>query len=116
MTTGESSGTSEFGEGDDFVVQVVESGSSVKFTQSQSGYTTHDEVPELSIEPNGHIGGNGTFEAGGFWMEVTSSTVPPNKEAEAKEKKAKEEAAAAKKATEEAEKVKYSGWEGAQTS
>jgi hypothetical protein len=99
MTTGVLSGTSEFDDGQHFTVEGVESGSSVTFTQTEGGYTAHDEVPELSIEPDGNIGGNGTFEGGGFWMEVTSSTVSSKAK---EEEKSKEEAA--KKAKEEAEK------------
>jgi hypothetical protein len=76
MTTGEFSGHSEV-EGTQFTLQGKESGTSLEFTQTEGGYTAHDKVPVLSILPDGKIGGNGSFEAGNFWMEVTAPTVPP---------------------------------------
>lgn len=124
MTTGVFSGHSEV-DGVSFELAGVESGSAVEFTQHEGSYTSHDQIPALSILPNGNIGGNGSFEAGEFWMEVTSKTVSSKAEEEAKEeaiRKAKEEEAvkkaeeepgkkakeeeAAKKAKEEAEKAK----------
>jgi hypothetical protein len=76
MTTGEFSGHSEV-DGIKFTLAGKESGTALEFTQSEGGYESHDTVPVLSIEPSGHIGGNGSFEAGGFWMEVTQPTVAP---------------------------------------
>jgi hypothetical protein len=100
MTTGVFSGHSEV-DGTQFELAGTESGSAVEFTQHEGGYTSHDKIPALSILPDGNIGGNGSFEAGEFWMEVTSSsTGPTNAEKEAKEKEA------AQKAKEEAEKAK----------
>lgn len=100
MSTGEFSGHSEV-DGTAFELAGVESGSAVEFTQHEGGYTSHDKIPALSILPDGNIGGNGSFEAGEFWMEViSSSTGPTNAEKEAKEKEA------AQKAKEEAEKAK----------
>jgi hypothetical protein len=100
MTTGVFSGHSEV-DGVQFELAGVESGSAVEFTQTEGSYTAHDKIPALSILPNGNIGGNGSFEAGEFWMEVTSSSTGPSPaEKEAKEKEA------AKKAQEEAEKAK----------
>ena len=99
MTTGAFSGHSEV-DGTSFELAGTESGSAVEFTQHEGSYTSHDKIPALSILPDGNIGGNGSFEAGEFWMEVTSSsTGPSNAEKEAKEKEA------AKKAKEEAEKA-----------
>ena len=99
MTTGAFSGHSEV-DGVAFELSGTESGNSVEFTQTEGGYTAHDKIPALSILSDGNIGGNGSFEAGEFWMEVTSSsTGPTNAEKEAKEKEA------AKKAKEEAEKT-----------
>jgi hypothetical protein len=104
MATGEFSGTAEV-DGEHFELAGSESGNSVEFTQTQieptTGYVSHDKIPALSILPDGNIGGNGSFEAGEFWMEVASSSTPAEKEA--KEKQAKEEAA--KKAKEESEKA-----------
>jgi hypothetical protein len=100
MTTGAFSGHSEV-DGTSFELAGTESGSAVEFTQHEGSYTSHDKIPALSTLPDGNIGGNGSFEAGEFWMEVTSSLTPAEKEA--KEKQAKEEAA--KKAKEEAEKA-----------
>ena len=100
MTTGAFSGHSEV-DGTQFELAGTESGSAVEFTQHEGGYTSHDKIPALSILSDGNIGGNGSFEAGEFWMEVTSSsTGPTNAEKEAKEKEA------AQKAKEEAEKAK----------
>jgi hypothetical protein len=76
MTTGEFSGTSEV-DGTHFVLQGIESGTALEFTQSEGSYSAHDKVPALSILPDGNVGGNGSFEAGNFWIEVTSPTVPP---------------------------------------
>jgi hypothetical protein len=98
MTTGEFSGHSEV-DGIAFELAGVESGSAVEFTQTEGSYTAHDKIPALSILSDGNIGGNGSFEAGEFWMEVTSSSTGPS----AAEKEAKEKEAA-KKAKEEAEK------------
>lgn len=92
MTTGAFSGHSEV-DGTHFELAGIESGNSVEFTQSEGSYTAHDKIPALSILPDGNIGGNGSFEAGEFWMEVTSSSTGPSPaEKEAKEKQAKEEA------------------------
>jgi hypothetical protein len=98
MTTGEFSGTSVV-DGINFALTGTESGSAVTFSQTEGGYASHDVIPSLSILSDGNIGGNGSFEAGEFWMEVTSSSTS---EGPAKEKQAKEEAE--KKAKEEAEK------------
>jgi hypothetical protein len=98
MTTGEFSGHSEV-DGIAFELAGIESGSAVEFTQTEGSYTAHDKIPALSILSDGNIGGNGSFEAGEFWMEVTSSSTGPS----AAEKEAKEQEAA-KKAKEEAEK------------
>ncbi len=98
MTTGEFSGTSVV-DGINFTLTGTENGSAVTFSQTEGGYASHDVIPSLSILSNGNIGGNGSFEAGEFWMEVTSSSTS---EGPAKEKQAKEEAE--KKAKEEAEK------------
>jgi hypothetical protein len=76
MVTGEFSGFSEV-EGTHFALQGKESGKSLEFTQSEGGYAAHDKVPALSILPDGHVGGNGSFEAGLFWIEVTSPAVAP---------------------------------------
>jgi hypothetical protein len=69
MTTGEFSGHSEV-DGVQFVLKGRESGKHLEFTQSEGSYTAHDIVPTLGVLPNGHVGGNGSFEAGEFWMEV----------------------------------------------
>jgi hypothetical protein len=63
----------------------------VEFTQHEGSYTSHDKIPALSILADGNIGGNGSFEAGEFWMEVTSSSTGPSP-AEKEAAKAKEEA------------------------
>jgi hypothetical protein len=93
MTTGAFSGHSEV-DGDHFELAGTESGNAVEFTQTQiepiTGYVAHDKIPALSILPDGNVGGNGSFEAGEFWMEVTSSSTGPSPEEVAK--KAKEEA------------------------
>jgi hypothetical protein len=89
MTTGAFSGHSEV-DGVSFALSGTESGSAVEFTQTEGSYTAHDKIPALSILSDGNIGGNGSFEAGEFWMEVTSSSTGPSPEEVAK--KAKEEA------------------------
>ncbi len=76
MTTGEFSGHSEV-DGVQFVLAGKESGTALEFTQTEGGYEAHDKVPMLSIEPSGKVGGNGSFEAGDFWMEVTEPTSGP---------------------------------------
>ena len=76
MTTGEFSGHSEV-DGIQFALAGREDGKHLEFTQSEGGYTAHDVVPALEILPNGHVGGDGSFEAGDFWMEVTKPTVAP---------------------------------------
>src|ERR1039458_1707855 len=77
MSTGAFSGTSVI-TGVNFVLSGTESGNSVTFTQTEGSYVAHDVIPALSILPDDNIGGNGTFEAGGFWMEVTSPLNLPN--------------------------------------
>jgi hypothetical protein len=72
MSTGVFSGTSIVS-GVHFALAGVESGNSVQFTQSEGSYAAHDKVPSLSILPDGHVGGNGSFEAGEFWMEVSAA-------------------------------------------
>ena len=69
MTTGVFSGHSEV-LGVHFTLTGVENGKSLEFVQSEGGYAAHDHVPALSILPDGHVGGNGSFEAGKFWIEV----------------------------------------------
>lgn len=76
MSTGEFSGFSEV-EGTHFALQGKESGKALEFTQSEGSYSSHDKVPALSILPDGNVGGNGSFEGGRFWIEVTSPAVPP---------------------------------------
>jgi hypothetical protein len=71
MQTGVFSGHSVV-EGTSFALSGVENGTSLEFVQSEGGYAAHDKVPKLSILPNGHVGGNGSFEAGKFWIEVQS--------------------------------------------
>jgi hypothetical protein len=71
MQTGVFSGYSEVS-GVHFTLTGTESGKSLEFVQSEGGYAAHDKVPALSILPNGHVGGNGSFEAGNFWIEVQS--------------------------------------------
>jgi hypothetical protein len=104
MTTGALSGTAEVS-GTSFTVEGTESGTVAHFTLKEGGYTAYDTL-HLSILPNGHLGGNGTFnsdgeysESGaGFWTEQNAAS------GEEPGKKAKEEEAA-KKAKEEAEKA-----------
>ena len=71
MQTGVFSGHSVV-DGTSFALTGVEQGTSLEFVQSEGGYAAHDKVPKLSILPNGHVGGNGSFEAGKFWIEVQS--------------------------------------------
>lgn len=75
MTTGAFSGTSVVSDVH-FKLAGRESGSSVEFTQSEGSYVAHDRIPTLSVLADGHVGGDGSFEAGEFWMEVTASTAP----------------------------------------
>jgi len=82
MATGEFSGHSEV-DGTKFALAGKESGTALEFTQSEGGYEAHDVVPVLSIQPSGKVGGNGSFEAGDFWMEVTEPAVAPPKAEEA---------------------------------
>jgi hypothetical protein len=104
MTTGALSGTAEVEKGN-FVVEGTEEGSVAHFTLTEGGYVAYDTL-HLSILPNGHLGGNGTFnsdggysESGaGFWTEQNAAS------GEEPGKKAKEEEAT-KKAKEEAEKA-----------
>jgi hypothetical protein len=79
MQTGVFSGTSVV-EGTHFALSGKESGKSLEFVQSEGGYAAHDKVPALSILPNGHVGGNGSFEAGKFWIEVQSKASSPSAE------------------------------------
>jgi hypothetical protein len=67
MTTGAFSGHSVVA-GVSFELAGTESGSAVEFTQTEGSYVAHDKIPALSILPDGNIGGNGSFEAGEFWM------------------------------------------------
>jgi hypothetical protein len=85
MTTGVFSGTSVV-EGTHFVLNGKESGKELEFTQSEGGYSSHDKVPALSILPDGHVGGNGAFEGGNFWIEVTKPAAPTKPTEEPKEK------------------------------
>jgi hypothetical protein len=92
MATGEFSGHSEV-DGIQFELSGKESGTALEYTQTEGSYVAHDKVPTLSVLPDGNIGGNGSFEAGEFWMELTSSSTPAEnetKEKQAKEKEAKE--------------------------
>lgn len=94
MTTGEFSGHSEVN-GTQFELKGVESGTALEYTQTEGSYVAHDKVPMLSVLPDGNVGGNGSFEAGEFWMEDISSSTTAEKEAkekQAKEKEAKEKA------------------------
>jgi len=96
MSTGAFSGTAVV-EGISFALVGSESGAVAKQTLSEGGYEAHDEYT-LSILANGHLGtNNGTFEAGGFWSELTGPA-PCSPEGEAA-KKAKEEAEKEKRAT-----------------
>lgn len=92
MATGALSGTAEVS-GVGFAVEGVESGSVAHFTLKEGGYTAYDTL-HLSILPDGHLGGNGTFnsseysESGsGFWAEQNAAF------GEEPGRKAKEEAA-----------------------
>jgi hypothetical protein len=76
MTTGAFSGSSVV-EGIHFALAGRETGTALEFTQSEGSYTAHDKVPALSIQPSGKVGGNGSFEGGEFWMEVTEPTHAP---------------------------------------
>lgn len=87
MSTGVFSGTSVV-DGVHFALAGVESGTSLEFTQSEGSYTAHDKVPALSILPDGHVGGNGSFEAGDFWMEVSAAASTPAKPTEEESKSA----------------------------
>jgi len=115
MTTGALSGTAEV-EGEHFVVAGAEEGSVAHFTLTLEGggYVAYDTL-HLSILPNGHLGGNGTFnesgysESGaGFWAEqgAASGEEPGKKAKEEAANKTKEEEEATKKSREEAEKAK----------
>jgi hypothetical protein len=84
MTTGEFSGHSVV-EGTQFALAGKESGTALEFTQSEGSYKSHDVVPVLSIQANGKVGGNGSFEGGDFWLEVTEPTTAPPKAEEAEE-------------------------------
>jgi hypothetical protein len=79
MTTGVFSGSSVV-EGVHFALAGRENGTALEFTQSEGSYTAHDTVAVLSIQPSGKVGGNGSFEAGEFWMEVTEPTHAPTAE------------------------------------
>jgi hypothetical protein len=80
MTTGVLSGTAEVEE-EHFVVEGTEEGSVAHFTLTLGGYVAYDTL-HLSILPNGHLGGNGTFnsdggysESGaGFWAEQNGAS------------------------------------------
>ncbi len=72
MQTGAFSGHSEV-EGVDFALQGSENGTEVNYTQSEGGYVAHDHIPHVSQLANGHIGGDGSFESGEFWMETSSA-------------------------------------------
>jgi hypothetical protein len=76
MTTGAFSGSSVV-EGVHFALAGRENGTALEFTQSEGSYTAHDKVGVLSIQPSGKVGGNGSFEGGEFWMEVTEPTQAP---------------------------------------
>lgn len=71
MQTGVFSGHSEV-DGIDFALNGVEKGTELNYTQSENGYVAHDHVPRLRVLANGHVGGDGSFEDGEFWMETGS--------------------------------------------
>jgi hypothetical protein len=97
MTTGALSGTAEVS-GIDFVVEGVESGSVARYTLKEGGYTAYDTL-HLSLLPDGHLGGEGTFNSiefnetgSSFWAEQnTAFGEEPGKKA--KEEPAKKEEA-----------------------
>lgn len=79
MSTGGFSGTAVVS-GIDFVVQGSETGSVATFTLAEGSYVAHDTL-NLSIQSDGNVGGDGSFENGSdttptgyFWAELTTPT------------------------------------------
>ncbi|MGA2455366.1 MAG: hypothetical protein ABSG93_17795 [Solirubrobacteraceae bacterium] len=96
-STGAFSGTAEV-DGIGFAMEGVESGAVARFTLKEGGYTAYDTL-HLSILAGGHLGGNGTFNEGGFsesgsgfWAEQATSSSTAEEEAKKEAAKKKEEA------------------------
>ena len=87
MQTGVFSGHSEVS-GVKFTLTGKEEGKSLEFVQSEGSYAAHDKVPALTILPNGHVGGNGSFEGGKFWIEVQAKASSGSGEKSEAEKEA----------------------------
>jgi hypothetical protein len=88
MASGAFSGTAMVS-GTSFQVSGTESGSSATYTTSESGYTAHDTVPALSVQSDGKVGGDGTFnDTSGhsgvkFWVEFSPPSGGGSKRASA---------------------------------